>query len=89
VTVLAVTQFIGRGACEACRTEVHQCQTAVAAWMIDNPGAAPLTPCSSYLTSNPQTLLTPMKYGGGWTVAANGVVSPGTTCTALTNCNTP
>jgi len=89
VTVLAVTQFIGRGACEACKTEVHQCQTAVAAWMIDNPGTTCLSPCSSYLTSSPQTLLTPMKYGSNWTVNTAGVVSPGSTCTSLPNCSTP
>jgi len=89
VTVLAVTQFMGRGACEACKTEIHQCQTAVAAWMVDNPTTTPLSPCSAYLTSTPQTLLTPMKYGSGWTVSGTGVVSSGTTCTALPNCATP
>jgi prepilin-type N-terminal cleavage/methylation domain-containing protein len=85
VTVLAVTQFMGRGKCEACRTEVHQCQTAVAAWMVDNTGT-PLTPCSAYLGS---TLLTPLKYGSAWAVSATGVVTPGTTCTSLPNCATP
>ena len=86
VTVLAVTQFMGRGACEACKTEVHQCQTAVAAWMVDNPTTTPLTTCGAYVGT---TLLTPMKYGSAWTVSGTGVVSPGTTCTALPNCATP
>jgi len=85
VTILAVTQFMGRGKCEACKTEVHQCQTAVAAWMVDNTGTPP-TPCSAYLTSTPATLLTPLKYGSGWAVSGTGVVSPGATCDAFPGC---
>jgi prepilin-type N-terminal cleavage/methylation domain-containing protein len=83
VVTLAVTQFMGRGKCEACKTEIHQCQTAVAAWMVDNTGT-PLTPCSAYQTAG--FFVTPMKYGGAWTVDASGKVNPGTTCSSMTNC---
>ena len=63
VTILAVTQFMGKGKCEACKTEIHQCQTAAAAYGVDT--SPYLTPCSAYLG---KTLLTPLKYGGAWTV---------------------
>jgi general secretion pathway protein G len=79
VVTLAVTQFMGRGKCEACNTEIHNCQTAVVAYMVDHTTA--LTPCSAYKGI---TLLTDMKYGGAWTVdTTTGVVDPGTTCTDL------
>jgi prepilin-type N-terminal cleavage/methylation domain-containing protein len=79
VTVLAVTQFIGRGECEACTTEVHQCQTAAAAYWVEAIG----NPASGYDTSTistcgdliGSTLLTDMKYGDAWTINADGVVS--------------
>jgi prepilin-type N-terminal cleavage/methylation domain-containing protein len=83
VVTLSVTQFIGRGACEACKTEIHNCQTAVVAYRVDNP--AYLATCGAYVGS---TLLTELKYGDAWTVdASTGVVNPGTTCTAITNCD--
>ena len=41
VVTLGVTQFIGRGADEAWNTERHNIQTAVAAWMVDNPNGDP------------------------------------------------
>lgn len=78
VTVLAVTQFIGRGECEACQTEVHQCQTAAAAyWVEATSGAAgydtsTINDCGDLIGS---TLLTDMKYGESWTIDSNGVVS--------------
>jgi prepilin-type N-terminal cleavage/methylation domain-containing protein len=80
VVTLAVTQFAGRGKCEACKTEIHNCQTAVAAWMVDNTGTPPGT-CTGYVGS---TLLTPCKYCGPWTVSVIGVVSPD--CSAITAC---
>jgi prepilin-type N-terminal cleavage/methylation domain-containing protein len=70
VVTLAVTQFIGRGQCEACKTEIHNCQTAVAAYMVDYPGAPPNT-CNAYQGI---TLLTPCKYCASWAVSASGVV---------------
>ena len=36
VVTLGVTQFIGRGQTEACQTDLHNVQTAVAACMVDN-----------------------------------------------------
>lgn len=80
VVTLAVTQFAGRGKCEACKTEIHNCQTAVAAWMVDNTGTPPNT-CAGYVGS---TLLTPCKYCGTWGVSDIGVVSPD--CSAITSC---
>ncbi|MGA7677264.1 MAG: type II secretion system protein [Dehalococcoidia bacterium] len=83
VVTLAVTQFMGRGKCEACKTEIHQCQTAVAAYMVDHTGT-PLTPCSAYQAAG--LFVTPMKYGGAWAVDASGAVNAGTTCSSMTNC---
>ena len=86
VVTLSVTQFIGRGACEACKTEIHNCQTAVVAYRVDVT-TAPfyLDTCDDYVGL---TLLTDLKYGAAWTVdASNGVVSPGTTCSSIDNCD--
>ena len=47
VVTLAVTQFIGRGATEACATDKHNCQTAVAGWMVDHPGVAAPANCTA------------------------------------------
>jgi len=41
VVTIGVTQFIGRGSHEAACTDLHNIQTAVAAWMVDSVGAAP------------------------------------------------
>ena len=38
VVTLSVGQFIGTGADAAQKTELHNMQTAVMAWMADNPG---------------------------------------------------
>jgi prepilin-type N-terminal cleavage/methylation domain-containing protein len=40
VVILNVTQYIGRGACEAAVTELHNVQTAVAAYMYDDAAHA-------------------------------------------------
>jgi prepilin-type N-terminal cleavage/methylation domain-containing protein len=71
VVTLAVTQFMGRGKCEACNTEIHNCQTAVVAWMVDNDTTPPAT-CGAYVGD---TLLTEMEYGSAWAVDADGVVT--------------
>ena len=47
VVTLAVTQFIGRGGAEACATDKHNCQTAVAGWMVDNPGGTVPANCDA------------------------------------------
>ncbi|MDD5313125.1 MAG: type II secretion system protein [Dehalococcoidia bacterium] len=49
VVVLNVTKYIGAGCTEAAATEMHNIQTAVAAYMYDNSGAAPSS--TSQLTS--------------------------------------
>jgi prepilin-type N-terminal cleavage/methylation domain-containing protein len=41
VVVLNVTKYIGAGCTEAAATEMHNVQTAVAAYMYDNPGSQP------------------------------------------------
>ena len=85
VTVLAVTQFMGKGKCEACTTEIHQCQTAASAYMVDPGGTLPGT-CAGLVGT---TLLTPLKYGGAWTIdGTSGKVTA--SCTgAPANCPTP
>jgi len=76
VTVLAVTQFIGRGACEACQTEIHQCQTAAAAYLVELTNGNYTDPlpgtCGGLIGT---TLLTDMEYGTEWTISSSGVVS--------------
>lgn len=60
VVTLAVTQFIGRGNAEAYRTEGHNIQTAVAAYMVDHSGVPPTSlddlqvPGSRYLLTVPR-----------------------------------
>jgi prepilin-type N-terminal cleavage/methylation domain-containing protein len=41
VVTIGVTQFIGRGAHEAACTDLHNVQTAVAAYMVDSSGNVP------------------------------------------------
>jgi prepilin-type N-terminal cleavage/methylation domain-containing protein len=41
VVTLAVGQFVGKGACQACITDKHNVQTAIVASMADNKGAVP------------------------------------------------
>ena len=41
VVILNVTQFIGSGKTEAAATELHNVQTAVAAYMYDHSGTVP------------------------------------------------
>ena len=41
VVTIGVTQFIGRGSHEAACTDLHNVQTASAAFMVDSPGNAP------------------------------------------------
>jgi prepilin-type N-terminal cleavage/methylation domain-containing protein len=60
VVTLAVGQFLGRGACQACLTEKHNVQTAVVAYMADNEGDVPssgdftdLVGASGYLMDTP------------------------------------
>jgi len=43
VVVLNVIQFIGKGACEAAKTELHNVQTAAIAYAYTNPSDASFT----------------------------------------------
>lgn len=43
VVILNVTKFIGSGRTESQQTERHNVQTAVVAWMYDNPSSGTLT----------------------------------------------
>ena len=58
VVTLGVTQFIGRGAHEAACTDLHNVQTAVAAYMVDSAGSAPPANVAAlvpkYLLQTPQ-----------------------------------
>ena len=47
VVTLGVTQFIGRGQGEACQTDLHNVQTAVAACMVDNRQINCAAPCNT------------------------------------------
>jgi prepilin-type N-terminal cleavage/methylation domain-containing protein len=73
VVVLNVIQFIGQGACEAAKTELHNIQTAAVAYSYEHDGAIPATPpetsCAAYLLTTPK-----------WTYAidAVGKVTPAT-----------
>jgi general secretion pathway protein G len=69
VVTLAVSQFIGRGACQACLTDRHNVQTAVVAYMADNVGEVPadVAAIGAYLLDNP-------KYNWTWD-ASTGVVN--------------
>ncbi len=57
VVVLNVGGFIGRGQCEGYCTEKHNIQTAVIAYMTENPAVDPTTitlaNASTYLTTGP------------------------------------
>jgi len=52
VVTLAVGQFLGRGACQACLTEKHNVQTAVVAYMADNQGNPPTSGDTATLVSD-------------------------------------
>jgi prepilin-type N-terminal cleavage/methylation domain-containing protein len=73
VVVMNVIQFIGKGACEAAKTEYHNMQTAcvAAGYKLGTNSGVTLTLCEEYL-------LTSAKYT--WTVSTGGVVAwPGLT----------
>ena len=74
VVTLGVTQFIGRGQGEACQTDLHNVQTAVAACMVDNLQTACAAPCNATgtLVSCEYLLQDPL---GSYTVGGTGVVS--------------
>jgi len=72
VVVLNVTKYIGAGCTEAAATELHNIQTAVAAYMYDNPGSAPPTSeagLSAYFIGTPH---------GTYTIVTDGTVTQAT-----------
>src|SRR4030065_470622 len=71
VVTLGVTQFIGEGQTEACQTDWHNVQTAVAACMVDNTQTICAAPCDTTdgLVSSHYLLSSPL---GAYTVAADG-----------------
>jgi prepilin-type N-terminal cleavage/methylation domain-containing protein len=74
VVTLGVTQFIGRGKTESCKTDYHNVQTAVAACMMDKSQTTCATPCNatSTLQSNSYLLSTPL---GAYTINTSGTVT--------------
>ena len=55
VVTLAVGNFVGKGACQACLTDRHNVQTAVVAFMADHNGDVPAPgEEASYLLDNPK-----------------------------------
>jgi prepilin-type N-terminal cleavage/methylation domain-containing protein len=82
VVTLAVGQFVGKGACQACITDKHNVQTAVVAYMADYSGTVPtgmvnLTGAGGYLLSTP-------KYAWTWS-PTTGLIS--NTCASLNVAN--
>ena len=76
VVTIAVTQFIGRGADEACQTDLHNVQTAVAACMVENETGDASGVCDTsalLIDGDPSYLLQdPL---GNYSVASDGVVT--------------
>ena len=74
VVTLGVTQFIGRGKTESCKTDYHNVQTAVAACMVDKSQTACATPCDTTggLQSNSYLLSTPL---GTYSINTSGTVT--------------
>ena len=77
VVTLAVGQFVGKGACQACITDKHNVQTAIVASMADNSGAVPAEPVATLVTAG--YLLSDSKYA--WTWNDNGLID--NTCNSL------
>lgn len=73
VVVLNVIQFIGKGACEAAKTEYHNVQTAAvsAAYTAGTNVGITYTQCEPYLLTTPKYTYTVTDgkitgYAGGW-----------------------
>ena len=79
VVTLGVTQFIGAGREQACQTDLHNVQTAVAACMVDNEQTTCAAPCNdeTSLVNSQYLLATPL-----WTygIAGDGVVTQDAGC---------
>jgi prepilin-type N-terminal cleavage/methylation domain-containing protein len=78
VVTLGVTQFIGRGQKEACQTDLHNVQTAVAACMVDNKQTSVASPCDSVdgLVASQYLLQDPLT--ANYSIGSHGAVTQGT-----------
>ena len=74
VVTLGVTQFIGRGQDEACQTDLHNVQTAVAGCMVDNLQQTCQPPCNATASLVTCEYLLQMPLGS-YSVGDSGVVS--------------
>jgi prepilin-type N-terminal cleavage/methylation domain-containing protein len=83
VVTLAVGQFVGKGACQACITDKHNVQTAVVAYMADHSGNVPGAGVATLVTAG--YLLSNSRYAWTWD-GSTGLID--NTCTALSvpNC---
>ena len=72
VVTLSVGQFIGTGATQAASTELHNIQTAVAAYQADNTGAVPSSGDTATLVTNGYILAAPT---GTYTWDSDGAVT--------------
>lgn len=90
VVTLAVGQFLGRGACQACLTEKHNVQTAIVAFMADNEGVPPDSGDCATLVSSGYLMSLPVHATGTTTWAWNGTTGLiNVNCsTIITNCVT-
>jgi prepilin-type N-terminal cleavage/methylation domain-containing protein len=87
VVTLAVGQFLGRGACQACLTEKHNVQTAVVAYMADHEGSVPTSGDFSELVGTSGYLMDTPVHATDWTWDSNGLIT--VNCSSLiTNCVT-
>jgi len=78
VVTLAVGQFVGKGACQACITDKHNVQTAIVASMADNKGAVPTAGVQTLVDAG--YLLQISKYAWTWD-GTSGLIN--NTCNSL------
>ena len=78
VVTLAVGQFVGKGACQACITDKHNVQTAIVASMADNSGAVPDAGVATLVTAG--YLLQDSDYAWTWD-GSTGLIT--NTCNGL------
>ena len=84
VVVLNVIQFIGKGACEAALTELHNVQTASVAYSYNAGSSTGLTETVTKGTKGTLIapyLLTPVKYGYQITSGVASMTTDKPTCT--------
>ncbi len=83
VVVMNVIQFIGKGACEAALTELHNVQTASVAYTYDSPTHASLTETIAKDTKGSLSpyLLTNVKYGYQITAGIASMTTDKPACT--------